>query len=74
MTTFEFDTTLENNQALTLPPQILEALQNEREARAIVIPKSKLKEGNDSWTRLGAERFFRDHDDADSVYDNYKAK
>lgn len=74
MTTFEFDTVLEDNQAITLPPQIYNALKNEKEVRVIVIPKSNLKEGDDSWTKLGTASFFKDYDDADSVYDNYEAK
>ena len=74
MTTFEFDTILENNQAITLPQNILAALQNEKEVRVIVIPKSELIEKGDSWTKLGVASFFKDYDDADSVYDNFQTK
>ena len=74
MTTFEFDTVLENNQAIKLPPQIFDALKNEKEVRVIVIPKSNLKGEGDAWTKLGAASFFKDYDDADSVYDNCEAK
>ncbi|MFO0792082.1 MAG: hypothetical protein U0805_21680 [Pirellulales bacterium] len=69
MNPIQFETELQGEPALILPPEVLAQLPKSGRAKVLVLVEG---ESNDSeWRRASYEQFMRDDSPEDDVYDAY---
>lgn len=71
MQALEFQTRINPDRTLTLPPEVAAQLQREQPVRVILlIPESSQDQ---DWARLTAEQFLKGYTESDAIYDDLSA-
>jgi hypothetical protein len=71
MKAFEFESSLNANQALPVPPSVAEQLRHEQPLRVIVLVAESAEDA--AWRELTVEQFQKGYADGDAIYDRLPA-
>jgi hypothetical protein len=73
VTALEFQTSLESNGTLKVPPEVASQLQNVSSFRVLLLlptPHETAEEEDAAWDKLTEQEFFKGYTNSDSVYDD----
>lgn len=68
MPTWQFDSHLNPNQTLSIPPEVANELRENSQIHVVLMTNAD--DENADWQRLAAEQFLEGYDSGDEIYDN----
>ncbi len=67
MKTLEFRASINQDQTLTIPPEVAAQIEGERPIRVILLITDSGED--EAWLRLSADQFLKGYADSDAIYD-----